>query len=145
MSGYGKSTSNKNFQQSVNPNYSGDATKFFTGPHFSDSATFPNVSAPPQPGIQRNSLTGPGYNDLDGTLTKAFGLPKMRVLGEGARLEFRVDAYNLFNKTNINDVSINNTVGSVSPDGTVSSNSSFGVAGSALGSRTVQLQTRFSF
>jgi hypothetical protein len=145
VSGYGKSTSNKNFQQSVNPNYGGDATRFFTGPSFSDNATFPNVSAPPQPGIQRNSLTGPGYNDLDGTLTKAFGLPKMPVLGESARLEFRVDAYNLFNKTNINDVSINNTVGSVSPDGTVSSNSGFGVAGSALGSRTVQLQTRFSF
>jgi hypothetical protein len=143
--GFGKKTSNKTFQQSINPNYGGDATKFFTGPAFSDGPAFPAVSALPEPGIQRNSLTGPGYNDLDGTLTKAFGLPKMPVLGESARLEFRADAFNLFNKTNINGQSLNTTVGSVSPDGTVSPNSDFGVAGSGLGSRTVQLQARFSF
>ncbi len=70
----------------------------------------------------------------------------MRILGEHARLEFRVDTYNLFNKLNINTSSIDNTLGSVNPDGTVSSvNSDFGVARTALGSRTVQLQARFSF
>jgi hypothetical protein len=90
-------------------------------------------------------VDGPGYNDLDGTLTKAFGLPKMPILGESARLEFRVDAYNLFNKTNIKTDSIDNAVGSVGSDGTITPNSNFGIAGAALGSRTVQLQTRFSF
>jgi hypothetical protein len=145
VAGFGKSTGNKNFQQSINPNYGGDATKYFLGPLFSDGPAFPAVSPLPQPGIQRNSLNGPGYQDLDGSLTKAFGLPKMPVLGERARVEFRADAYNLFNKTNIDVSSINTTVGSIAPDGAVSPNSSFGVAGNALGSRTVQLQARFSF
>jgi hypothetical protein len=97
------------------------------------------------PGIQRNSLTAPGYNDLDGTLSKAFGMPKMPILGENAKVEFRADAYNLFNKTNISASSIDQTAGSVALDGTVSPNNDFGVAGAALASRTVQLQARFSF
>ncbi len=143
--GFGRKTGNKNFQQSINPNFGGDATRYFVAPHFSDNADFPAVSPLPQAGIQRNSLTSPGYNDLDGTLTKAFGLPKMPVLGEDAHVEFRVDAFNLFNKTNISATSIDTTVGSVNPDGTSSPNSDFGVAGAGLGSRTVQLQARFSF
>jgi len=49
------------------------------------------------------------------------------------------------NKTNINPSSIDASLGSVAPDGTISSNADFGVAGSALGSRTIQLQARFSF
>jgi hypothetical protein len=62
-------------------------------------------------------------------------------LGESAKFEFRVDAYNLFNKTNLDASQIDNTLGSVSPDGTVTQvNADFGVAGKALGSRTVQLQ-----
>jgi hypothetical protein len=130
----------------MNPNYRADGTQFYTAPAFANGPAFPTVGPPPQPGIQRNSLNGPGYNDLDATLTKAFGLPKMRVLGENARLELRVDAYNVFNKTNINASSIDNTLGSVDPTGAVSSvNKDFGVAGNALGSRTVQLQSRFSF
>lgn len=143
--GFGRKTSNKNFQQDINPNYGGDATRYFVAPQFPDSVDFPNVSALPQPGIHRNSLTGPGYQDLDATLTKAFGLPKMPILGEDAHFEFRVDTYNLFNQTNIQTSSIDTTIGSVNPDGTTTPNSNFGVAGSGLGSRTVQLQARFSF
>ncbi|MHB1023556.1 MAG: TonB-dependent receptor [Acidobacteriaceae bacterium] len=138
-------TSNKTFQQSVNPNYGGDGTKYFAAPSYVQGADFPSTSAAPQPGIQRNSLNGPGYNDVDASLTKAFGLPNMRVLGENAKLEFRVDTYNLFNKTNISTSSIDGNLGSVAPDGTVTPNPDFGVAGSGLGSRTVQLQARFSF
>lgn len=145
LSGAGSSTSNKTFEQSVNPNYGGDGTQFFTPPTYVVGAAFPATSPAPLPGIERNSLNGPGYNDVDASLTKAFGLPRMRLLGEGARLEFRVDTYNLFNKTNINTSSIDTNLGSVNPDGTATPNSDFGVAGSALGSRTVQLQTRFSF
>jgi hypothetical protein len=110
-----------------------------------DGPAFPNVVLSARPGIQRNSLTGPGYQDLDGTLTKAFGMPKMPVLGENAKLEFRADAYNLFNKTNISSAALDTTVGNVAADGTVTPNGDFGVAGAALGSRTVQLQARFSF
>jgi len=107
---------------------------------------FPLTAPPPAPGIPRNTLNGPGYNDLDASLSKGFGLPNNRVLGENARIEVRVDTYNLLNKLNINTSTIDNTLGSVNPDGTVQSvNQDFGVARGALGSRTVQLQARFSF
>lgn len=142
----GNSTSNKTFEQAVNPDFGGDGTQFFTPPTYTIGDIFPATSPAPVPGIGRNSLNGPGYNDIDASLTKAFGFPKMRLLGENAKLEFRVDTYNLFNKTNIDAQSIDTNLGSVNPDGSVSQvNSDFGVAGSALGSRTVQLQTRFSF
>ena len=61
-------------------------------------------------------------------------------------MEFRADAYNLFNKTNINGQSIQSVIGTANPDGSIANyNSNFGVAYNALGSRTVQLQARFSF
>jgi hypothetical protein len=92
-------------------------------------------------------LTGPGYNVVNLSLAKAFGLPNNRVLGENAKFEVRADVYNFFNKLNINPLSIDSFLGSVNPDGTLSGtpNGDFGVAGSALGSRTIQLQARFSF
>ena len=146
VGGAGSDTSNSTFQQTTNPNYGGDGTAFFTPASFVVGPAFPAAAPPPAPGIHRNSLNGPHYNDLDASLTKAFGFPNMRVLGENAKLELRVDTYNLFNKLNIDTASIDNTVGSVNPDGTVQSvNSDFGVARTALGSRTVQLQARFSF
>lgn len=48
--------------------------------------------------------------------------------------------------TNLNTGSIDTSLGGVDPTGAVTSvNSDFGVAGGALGGRTVQLQARFSF
>jgi hypothetical protein len=144
--GAGSSTSNSTFMQATNPNYNGNGTTYFAAPAFADGPAFPAFAPPPAPGIHRNSLNGPGYNDVDASLTKAFGFPNTRILGERTRLEFRVDAYNLFNKLNIEGQSIDNTLGSANPDGTVTSvNTDFGVARNALGSRTVQLQSRFSF
>jgi hypothetical protein len=148
MAGAGTSTSNKAFEGlgGVNSNFNGDGTKFFGPPTYTLAPGFPNTAPGPAPGIERNSLKGPGYNDFDGTLSKAFGLPNNKILGENANLTFRVDSYNLFNKTNINDGCIDTNVGSVAPDGTISStNSNFGVSCGALGSRTVQMQARFSF
>ena len=146
VGGAGTSTSRSVFESKTNPNYGGNAAKYFTAPTFVDGPAFPATAPVPAVGIERNSLNGPGYNDLDASVTKAFGLPEMRVLGGNARFEVRMDAYNVFNRLNINDSSISNVVGSVNPNGTVTSvNSQFGVAGSALGSRTVQLQARFSF
>ena len=73
----------------------------------------------------------------------------MPVLGDAARFEFRADVYNLFNKTNINTGNMDDTIGSAAPDGTITQvNSHFGLpynGNAALGSRTVQLQARFSF
>ncbi len=145
-SGFGTSTSNSAFQQTTNPNFGGDGTKFFLPPTFVAGPSFPATAPAPVAGIHRNSLTGPGYNDVDLSLAKAFGLPRNRALGENARFEIRADIYNLFNKTNINAASIDGSLGSVDPTGAITSvNSDFGVAGAALGSRTIQLQARFSF
>jgi len=62
--------------------------------------------AGPGTGDRRNSLSGPGYEDVDASLSKGFGLPKIRGLGENARFELRADVYNVFNKTNLNVSSI---------------------------------------
>jgi len=146
LGGAGTKTSNDTFKSAINPNFNGNGAQFFAPPTFANGPAFPAVAAPPIPGIHRNTLNGPGYNDVDASLSKAFGLPNMKVLGENAKFEVRVDTYNLFNKLNINGQRIDSTVGSVNPDGTLTNiNSDFGVAGAALGSRTVQLQARFSF
>jgi len=57
----------------------------------------------------------------------------MKVLGEGARLEFRANFYNLFNKLNL-----------ANPQTDIM-NAHFGEAQNALGSRTIEMQARFSF
>ncbi|HTR27177.1 MAG TPA: TonB-dependent receptor [Terriglobales bacterium] len=90
---------------------------------------------PPSPGVGRNSLNLPGYKAIDLTLAKAFGLPNIPGIGEGAKFEFRVDAYNVFNTLNLNPNSISNNIAS----------SNFGTISNALGSRTVTMGLRFSF
>jgi hypothetical protein len=146
IANYGRGTANMDFMQATNPNFSGNGTNYFVGPTYVTGASFPAYGAVPVPGIQRNSLNGPGYNDVDATLSKAFGLPNNKVLGENAKFEIRADIYNLFNKLNLNTQRIDNNLGQVAPNGTiVSINHDFGVAGEALGSRTIQLQARFSF
>jgi hypothetical protein len=62
---------------------------------------------------------------LDLSLAKAFGFPNTSVLGESARLEFRLDAYNIFNTLNFDPGSISNNIGDYA-SGT--SNPSFGRA-----------------
>ena len=87
------------------------------------------------PGVGRNSLNLPGYRGLDLTLAKAFGLPNARVLGENAKIELRMDAYNVFNNLNFNPNQISNNVGS----------SNFGTITGALSARVLSLGARFSF
>jgi len=148
LGGAGTSTSNSAFKAGeANKNFPADALTYFTLPNFTQAPAFPAAGPPPQPSaVSRNSFNSPGYNDLDGTLTKAFGLPKMPVLGENAKFEIRADAFNFFNKLNLlggssdNGGSINNII---SPN--PGSNGTFGQATKALGSRTVQIQARFSF
>ena len=114
--------------------------QFFSVPNYTAAITganFPGVNAalPPIPGSDRNSFNGPGYRDVDVSVTKGFGLPNNRILGEQARLEIRGDAFNLFNLLNLNTGAVNNNI--VLP--------SFGRDTSALGARTVSVQARFSF
>ena len=116
------------------PDFPNGGLAYFTRPVYT-TGTYPNVGSFPRPGISRNSFTGAGYMDLDGTLTKVFGLPNSRFLGNAAQIEFRADAFNLFNQTNLDNSTISNEIG----------NTDFGVIHNALGSRTVNLQARFSF
>ncbi len=85
--------------------------------------------------MHRNSLNLPGYRDVDLTLIKGFGFPDNRVLGENARFELRMDAYNVFNNLNFNPNDISNNIGS----------SNFGTITGALSGRVVTIGARFSF
>ncbi len=154
LGGAGRDTSNKAFLSgpstpgsgTYNNNYSNGALTYFTIPTFTAGPNFPNAGSLPQnPGVSRNSLNGPNYIDADMTLAKAFGLPKNKVLGESGQVEIRADAYNIYNRLNLNGSSINNTIESNNGDGTFSSNPAFGQVQSALGSRTIEAQARFSF
>jgi hypothetical protein len=93
------------------------------------------ATLPANPGVHRNSLNLPGYKGVDLTLAKGFGLPKARILGENARIELRMDVYNLFNNLNLNPNSISNNIG----------NGNFGTITNALAARVVTLGARFSF
>jgi hypothetical protein len=142
------------FSGGFKPNYRNNAnvnaTSSFTAPTIVAgtffNCLFPNPSPvqcpsgqqgygplPTAPGIARNSFRGPGYFGLDATLSKSFGLPTMKVLGEGAKLEFRANFYNLLNKLNL-----------ANPQTDIM-NTHFGEAQNALGSRVIEMQARFNF
>jgi hypothetical protein len=133
LGGAGTDLSNTQFK--TGSNYPGGGTKFFTTPSFTVFTGNNFGPALPQPGLHRGFLTGPNYRDLDMTLTKAFGLPNMPVLGENAKIEFRLDAYNVFNSLNFNPANISNNI----------ANSNFGQDTQALNGRIVTLGARFNF
>lgn len=147
-----------------NPNYrdseshSGGGTAFFTPPTLVPGTLFdclfPNPDPgvcpdgqqgfgplPTAPGLARNSFTGPGYFDVDATLSKSFGLPKLPILGESAKLEIRANFFNLFNKLNLK------SDGNAWSNGIQANiyNDHFGQARSALGARVIEMQARFNF
>lgn len=134
LGGAGTSASNDQFK--TGSNYFKGGTAYFATPTYTAyrGTAFGNA-LPQSPGVQRNSLNGPGYRDVDLTLSKGFGFPNNRVLGESARLELRLDAYNVFNNLNFNPTSISNNI----------ANSNFGEATAALGARVVTVGARFSF
>lgn len=121
-----------------NINFPNGGPAYFNEPNYTAVAkgTYKATSVAPAPGLamERNSFTGPMYQDLDVTLTKSFRLPEERVIGSKAALEFRMDAYNVFNLTNL----------APTPKTTITA-TNFGANTTALGSRTIQLQSRFSF
>jgi hypothetical protein len=69
-----------------------------------------NVALPAIPGLRRNAFVGPNYRNFDASLTKAFGLPNTRLLGENAKIEIRADAFNLFNILNLDPAQVRNNV-----------------------------------
>jgi hypothetical protein len=141
LGGAGTNTSNEQFK--TGSNYSRGSLTYFTAPAYTPfSNTDFGPALPQSPGIARNSLPGPGYRDLDLSLAKAFGFPKMAGIGEGARLEFRMDAYNIFNSLNFDPGSISNNIGDYVAG---ISNPNFGRAQAALAGRVITLSARFSF
>ncbi len=105
-----------------------------TGPGWGTTADVPTPSAlPGVPGTDRNAFIGPHYTDLDLALTKAFGLPNMKVLGEGGRIEIRANAFNIFNKLNVANIDSGIT------------DANFGRATSVLGGRTIEGEFHFKF
>jgi hypothetical protein len=138
---FGTSTSNGAFKGPVSSNFPlinedpqhPGASAYFANPVYSPAGMGPVL--PQSPGVRRGTLTLPGYKDLDLTIAKGFGLPNMRVLGENAKVEVRMDVYNVFNNLNFNPNDISNNVGS----------SNFGTITGALTGRVVVLGGRFSF
>jgi hypothetical protein len=108
---------------------------YVPGPALSDiiSGAAQPGPIPCAPAIGRNSFRGPGYFDVDATIGKAFGLPNTKIFGENAKFVFTANFYNLFNKVNLSNVDAN------------VNDSTFGIAQSALGARTIDFQLRFSF
>ena len=136
LGGAGSSTSNHAFEGPTSSNFAAGGSAYFASPAYTaySGTDFGNAN-PQSPGVQRNSLNLPGYKDVDASIAKGFGLPNNRVLGEGARIELRMDAYNVFNNLNLNPNLISNNI----------ANSNFGTIGGALAGRVVTLGARFSF
>ncbi len=139
LGGSGSSTSNDAFKTVANSNFPKGGTAYFLpqppAPGKPPYPAFFGTTLPPSPGVHRNSFNLPGYKGVDLTLSKAFGLPKAPVLGEGARVELRVDAYNLFNNLNLDPTRISNNV----------QDANFGTIQAGLAARVVTLGARFSF
>ena len=158
LGGAGHSTSNSAYKSGplvgngVNKNFplaatEGNALAYFSNPAYTVAGQFPDTggAAPQAPGVGRNSLTGPGYRDVDGTLAKSFGLPNIKGIGENAKIELRVDAYNLFNNLNFSPGGLE---GNGVTNGGISDNigaSNFGQETRALAARVITMQARFSF
>jgi hypothetical protein len=137
LGGAGTSTSNDQFKTGSNfPLVASqtNALSYFAPPTYTPYTGSASGNALPQV-AHRNTFTGPGYRDVDLTLAKSFGLPNNRVLGESAKLELRMDAFNVFNNLNFNPTSIVSNIDA----------SNFGVAQSALAARVLALTARFSF
>ncbi|MGB8661345.1 MAG: TonB-dependent receptor [Candidatus Acidiferrum sp.] len=132
LGGAGSSTSNSAFETVANSNFPNGGAAYFSPTTY---PAFFGTTLPPAPGVARNSLNLPGYKSVDMTLAKSFGLPRVPVLGENAKIELRFDAYNLFNNLNLNPDSISNNIAA----------SNFGTITNALAARVITLGARFSF
>ena len=145
----GRSTSNSAFKTGSNFSNPGTATtgdnnnefydNYFTVPDYTNAIAdnpgqFATAFIPP-PGTGRNTFLGPNYRDVDMNLAKSFGLPRIPGIGENAKIEVKANFLNIFNMLNINPSSISTDI----------SSGNLGQASSALGSRVIDFQARFSF
>jgi outer membrane receptor protein involved in Fe transport len=96
-----------------------------------------------------NYLTGPGINNWDLSLQKSFSIK------EKAHLQFRIDAFNVFNHTQFSGVNSTITYASLTnltptnlylkADGTVNNINGFGTVNGARDPRILQTVIRFQF
>jgi hypothetical protein len=93
-----------------------------------DTVVVPTDQTQPFGNAPRNAVRGPSFKVLDLGLHKSFALP-----GDGKRIEARVEAFNVLNKTNFQ-----------TPNGNRSSNA-FGTITSAFAARQLQLGVKFYF
>ena len=107
---------------------SSGTVQYFKNPTTAEGAfTFPIAGGPGN----RNVVSGPGLWDLDTALLKDFQMP----WSESHKLQFRVDALNLFNHTNF-----------ANPGASFTNLATFGtITGTANGARVLQLGLRYMF
>ncbi|HUE43657.1 MAG TPA: TonB-dependent receptor [Candidatus Sulfotelmatobacter sp.] len=129
-----------------------DGGNFPNGPTTYFAAPTITGDMPSAPGVARNSFWGPRYSSVDMTLGKAFGLPRLPVLGENAKIDLRANFYNIFNQTNFVPFSNSQeTIGTINynavtgAQSVTSPNATFGQGLTALAGRVIELQARFSF
>lgn len=87
----------------------------------------------------RNLFRGPGYSDVDLSLAKSFTFGNLPFIGEGARIQFRGDAFNVFNILNLS-----NFAPATAPTDIINTGQ-FGKANSAFAGRVIQLQAKIQF
>jgi hypothetical protein len=63
-----------------------------------DKTRFVNPAPNTWGALGRNALRGPGFANIDASLTKGWRLP---MLGEGGRIEYRFEAFNALNATHL--------------------------------------------
>jgi hypothetical protein len=135
LGGAGTSTSNNAFKGPISANFPNGGTSYFTIPTFTAFSSGYGATLPQGPGVARNQLNQPGYKQLDVSVIKGFGFPDNKIVGENARLELRLDVFNLFNNLNFNPNSISNVI----------TNSNFGTETAALTGRVLAIGALFSF
>jgi hypothetical protein len=95
------------------------------------ASDFPTPAPGTQGNLSRNAFRGPRYFNVDLSMIKSFKFPF--VVGPGADAQFRIEAFNVLNNTNLNPPESNLT------------STLFGRSTSALAGRIVQFSGRFTF
>jgi hypothetical protein len=90
----------------------------------------------------RNTVEGPGFVQVDSALEKNTTVPWFQ--SERAKLQFRVDMYNVFNHKNLQGWDTNLADGSIDPQ-TGAITGTFGKISGQGQARTLQLQAQLRF
>jgi hypothetical protein len=97
----------------------------------------------PIPGVGRNSFRGPRFSGFDFSIAKDFGLPTMPIFGENAKLNFRANFFNAFNKLNLAPFTFGSASTDVNNPQFATATGTNGTAG--LAGRVMEFQARFNF